>query len=71
MIDFGFGIPAFISAGPQVWHIDNNSDQWRIVSIYPAEKGITTQDALAMGEAGEEQPEMLFSSSSISAGVEN
>ena len=44
MVDFAFGVPAQISAGPQVWHLQNFGEQWHEVAVFKVEEGTTTLD---------------------------
>ena len=72
MVDFGFGLPAFVPAGPQVWHLENIGDQWHEVRIYPAPEGISSvadvRAAIAAGE--EEEPEQAFFWTPMGAGTQ-
>ena len=68
MIDFGFGIPAFVPAGPQVWHIENVGDQWHHAVIFSIDDGMTTSDIREAIAAGGEEPPMVFSWSPMSSG---
>jgi hypothetical protein len=45
LVDFAFGVPAQIAAGPQVWHIENFGDQWHHAIIFQVDEGTTTLDA--------------------------
>lgn len=53
LVDFAFGVPAEIAAGPQVWHIENFGDQWHHAIIFSVDEGTTTleaRDTLMMSE---------------------
>ena len=56
MVDFGFGLPAFLPAGPQVWHLENVSDQWHETIIIPLPEDISSiADVRAAMAAGDER----------------
>ena len=71
LVDFGFGVPAFIPAGSQVWHIENVGNQWHEMMIFPVEEGTTTADLRARMEAGRSNPEPAFSWGIIGAGTQH
>lgn len=61
LVDFAFGVPAFMPSGPQVWHIDNLGEQWHEASIYRAPEGIeSVADVRAAIASGEQEPEQIF-----------
>ena len=61
MVDFAFGVPAFMPAGPQVWKLYNVGTQWHEVIIFKAPEGISTvAEARAAMEGGEEAEQAFF-----------
>lgn len=63
LVDFGFGVPAFISAGEQVWHLENVADQWHEIVMIPLPEDISSvADARAAMAAGDQRdiPPVLF-----------
>ena len=61
LVDFAFGVPAFISSGPHVWHIDNFGSQWHEASIFKAPEGIeSVADVRAAMETNDVEPEQAF-----------
>jgi|CXWK01.1.fsa_nt_gi uncharacterized cupredoxin-like copper-binding protein len=48
LVDFTFGIPSEIKAGPQVWQISNEGDQWHEMLIVKLNEGATLDDVMAM-----------------------
>ena len=72
MIDFAFGVPAFIPAGPQVWHFENVGDQWHEMAMVKVDDGTTTADiraAMASGEEMSAQP--AFTLPPLGAGLQS
>jgi hypothetical protein len=58
LIDFGFGVPGFISAGEKTWHVENVGDQWHEIAMIPLPEGISSvADARAAMEAPD-QPDI-------------
>lgn len=72
MVDFGFGVPAFMPAGTQVWHLENIGDQWHEVAMFKAPEGINSTadilDAMAAGQT--EEPEQAFFWAPMGAGTQ-
>ncbi len=58
LLDFGFGVPAFTSAGPQVWHIENVGEQWHEVVMIPLPEGITSVADVQAAMASDNQPDI-------------
>ncbi len=54
MVDFGFGLPLTVSAGENVWRIENAGQQWHELAIAPVEPGTSIEDVLALLAQGEE-----------------
>ena len=54
LVDFGFGVPGFISAGELVWHVENVADQWHEVVVIPLPEGI---ESVADARAAMESPD--------------
>lgn len=48
LVDFNFAMPAEISAGPQIWEIENNGQQWHEMVIVKLNPGMTIEDLMAM-----------------------
>ncbi len=44
MVDFAFGVPSHIPAGPQVWNIQNFGEQWHHAIILGVDEDTTTSD---------------------------
>lgn len=70
MFDFGFGVPAFIPSGPQIWHIQNIGAQWHEIAMYRAEDGMSVADVMEAMQASEEEPEQVYFGSPLGADVE-
>lgn len=72
LLDFGFGVPAFVPAGPQVWHITNIGMQWHEISMVKAPDGINSvADARAAMAAGDvEEPEQVLFWAPTGAGTD-
>ena len=63
MVDFAFGVPSHIAAGPQVWNVQNFGEQWHHAIIFQVDDGTTTSDVrntlMSMDmESGEMPPYM-------------
>lgn len=54
LVDFNFGIPSEIKAGPQLWQISNKGEQWHEMVIIQLDEGATLDDVLAMISSEEE-----------------
>ncbi len=54
LVDFNFAIPAEITAGPKVWQISNQGEQWHEMAIVKLTEGATIDDVLAMLQSEEE-----------------
>lgn len=48
LVDFNFGIPSEIKAGPQLWQISNKGEQWHEMLIVKLNEGVTLDDVMAM-----------------------
>ena len=48
LVDFNFGIPSEIEAGPQLWQISNKGEQWHEMLIVKLNEGVTLDDVMAM-----------------------
>ena len=63
MVDFAFGVPAQISAGPQVWHLQNFGEQWHEVAVFKVDEGTTTLEVrdtlMSMDPESDEMPPYL------------
>lgn len=53
LVDFQFIIPDEIKAGPQVWQIENNGEQWHEMGILKFNEGATMDDLMAMLQSEE------------------
>ena len=58
MVDFGFGVPGFISAGEQVWHLENVADQWHEIAMFPLPEGISSVADARAAMASPDQPDI-------------
>lgn len=47
LVDFAFGMPLEIAAGPQVWQFLNKGTQWHEMGIIRMEEGMTQEDLMA------------------------
>jgi hypothetical protein len=55
MVDFAFGVPGFMPAGEQLWHLENVGDQWHETVIIPLPEGIeSVSDVLEVMASGNE-----------------
>lgn len=70
LVDFAFGVPAFMPAGPQTWHIYNVADQWHEMAIYPIDDGMSAAEVREAIAADEEGPDSVFFWAPMGAGVE-
>lgn len=55
LVDFAFGMPLEIAAGPQVWTIENKGMQWHETVIVRLAEGVTTDDLMPILMAMTEQ----------------
>jgi hypothetical protein len=73
MVDFAFGIPARIEAGPQIWELRNFGEQWHEAAIMRLDEDLSLSevlDALSSTTPGEPGPyESVFFWTPIGAEV--
>ena len=70
LVDFAFGVPGFMPAGPNVWHIDNVGDQWHHMAVFPVDEGTTIADVRLLLGSDDGGPEPAFITEPIGADVE-
>ena len=58
LIDFGFGVPAFISAGSHTWHLENVGDQWHEIGLMPLPEGISSVADVRAAMESDNQPDI-------------
>lgn len=46
MVDFAFGIPAQIEAGPKVWEMQNFGEQWHEAAVFKLEEDMPLSDII-------------------------
>jgi hypothetical protein len=46
LVDFAFGMPLEVEAGPQLWTIENKGTQWHETAIVKLAEGITPEDLM-------------------------
>jgi len=51
MVDFAFGIPAQIEAGPQVWEMQNFGEQWHEAAVFKLEEDMPLSDIIETFES--------------------
>jgi hypothetical protein len=73
LVDFAFGMPAEIRAGPQQWHVVNRGEQVHHIALMKLLPGMTVDDVTTFlaTEEGEPPVEFLASTNILSAGVSN
>lgn len=58
MVDFAFGVPGFMPAGEQLWHLENVGDQWHETVIIPLPEGIESVSDVLEAMASDDQPDI-------------